>query len=111
MDPNQSEQNLRVLEGRILRRIFCATKDLLTQQWTILSNEEFFHRYQEPHTIAGVANLRLASHMRLFEGLSWLLINVPEFPFIFVLLHFKTLLSFRMRFKMSFKLLTTNMKE
>jgi hypothetical protein len=32
-------------------------------------------------SMPGVTNLRLASHMRHFEGLLWLSINVPEFSF------------------------------
>ena len=57
----------------------------------------------------GVAILRLASHMRLFEGL---FVALNEFSlFIFVLLYKKKLLSFHMCFKMYFKLPTRNMKD
>ena len=60
--------------------------------------------------IPGVANLRLASHMRLFEGLFVDLDKCTRVPFSFLFIIFFKI-SFRMCFKIYFKLLTTNMKD
>ena len=58
--------------------------------------------------IPGVTKLRFTSHMR-HEGLSVALDKCTRIPFSF--LCYYVLLSFRMCFKMSFKLLRTNMKD
>ena len=58
--------------------------------------------------VSGVANLRLASHMRLFEGLFVALDKCTRVPFTFLCYYIFKNYRCVCVFKMSFKLLTTN---
>jgi len=47
----REEHRLRVLENRVLRRIFVPKRDKVTGEWRKLSNEELNNQYFSPNII------------------------------------------------------------
>jgi hypothetical protein len=50
----REEYRLRVLENRVLRRIFGPKRDEVTGEWRKLHNEEVHNLYSSPDTIRQV---------------------------------------------------------
>jgi hypothetical protein len=66
----KEEHRLRVLENRVLRRIFGPKRDGVTGKWRRLHNEELNDLYSSPNIIRVIKSKRMwAGHVaRMSEG-------------------------------------------
>ena len=67
----RDERRLRVLENRVLRRVFGPKRDEVTGEWRKLHNEELSHLYSLPNIVWVVKSRRMrwAGHVaRMGEG-------------------------------------------
>jgi hypothetical protein len=66
----KEECRLRVLENRVLRRIFGPKRDEVTREWTKLHNEEHYDLYSSPNIIRVIKSRRMrwAEHVALCGG-------------------------------------------
>jgi len=67
----RKERRLRVLENRVLRRIFGPKRDKVTGEWRKLHNEELNYLYCSPNIVRVIKSIRmrLAGHVaRIGEG-------------------------------------------
>jgi hypothetical protein len=55
----REEQRLRVLENRVLRRIFGHKRDEETGKWRRLHNKELNHLYSSPNITRGIKSRRM----------------------------------------------------
>ena len=61
----REERRLRVLENRVLRRIFGPKRDEVTREWRTLHNEEFNDLYSSPDVVRVIKprRMRWAGHV------------------------------------------------
>ena len=67
----RKKRRLRVLENRVLRRIFGPKRDKVTGEWRKLHNEELNYLYCSPNIVRVIKSIRmrLAGHVaRIGEG-------------------------------------------
>jgi len=66
----REERRLRVLENRVLRRIFGAKRDEVTGKWRKLYNEELNDLYSSPNTVRVIISTRMrwAGHVARMGG-------------------------------------------
>jgi hypothetical protein len=79
----REEHRLRVLENRVLRRIFGPKRDEVTGEWRQLHNKELHDLYSSPSIIRIIKSrrIRLAGHvarMRENRNIYRLLVGKPE---------------------------------
>jgi hypothetical protein len=81
----REERRLRVIENRVLRRVFGPKRDEVTGEWIKLKlhNEEFSDLYALPNIVRVVKSrgMRWAGHVpRMGEGraVRWVLVGKPE---------------------------------
>jgi len=79
----REERRLRVLQNRLLRRIFGPKRDEAIREWRKLHNEELNYLYSSPNIIRVIKSgrMRLAGHVgRMGErrGLYRILVGKPE---------------------------------
>jgi hypothetical protein len=55
----REEHRLRVIENRVLRRIFGPKRDEVTKGWRKLHNEEFHNLYSSPGVIRMIKSRRM----------------------------------------------------
>jgi hypothetical protein len=55
----REEHRLRVLENRVLRRIFGPKRDVVTGEWRKLHNEELHNLYSSPDIIRQIKSRRM----------------------------------------------------
>jgi hypothetical protein len=55
----REEHRLRVLENRVLKRIFGAKRDEMVRGWSKLHNEELHNLYSSPNTIRIIESRRM----------------------------------------------------
>jgi hypothetical protein len=55
----KEEYRLRVIENRVLRRIFEAKRDEVTGGWRKLHNEDFHNSYSSPDIIRMIKSMRI----------------------------------------------------
>jgi len=53
------ERTLRVLENRVLRRIFGPRRDEVTEEWRKLHNDELNDLYSSPNTVRMIKSRRI----------------------------------------------------
>jgi hypothetical protein len=81
--PLREEQRLRLLENRVLRRIFGPKRDEATGEWRRLHNEELNDAYSSPNIIRAIKSRRMrwAGHVARMEakrGAYRILVERPE---------------------------------
>jgi hypothetical protein len=79
----RDERRLRVLENRVLRRVFVPKRDEVTREWRKLHNEELSDLYSLPNILRVVKSRRMqwAGHVaRMGEGrgVNRVLVGKPE---------------------------------
>ena len=75
------ERRLRVIENRVLRRIFGLERDEVTGEWRKLHNEELNDLYSSPNNVRVIkSRMRWASHVARMGkgGLYRVLVGKPE---------------------------------
>ena len=58
-------RSLRVFENRVLRRIFGSKRDVVTEEWIRLHNEQLYDLYSSPNVVRVITSrtMRWAGHM------------------------------------------------
>ena len=79
----REEHRLRVFENKVLRKIFGAKKDEITEEWRMLHNAELHALYSSPNIIRNLKSRRLrwAGHvarMEQFRNAYRVLVGKPE---------------------------------
>ena len=79
----REEHRLRVLENKVLRKIFGAKRDKITGEWRKLHNAELHALYSSPNSIRNLKSrpLRWAGHvasMEQFRNAYRVLVGKPE---------------------------------
>jgi hypothetical protein len=78
----RKESRLRVLEKRMLRRIFGPKRDEVRGEWRRLHNEELYNLYSSPNIIWVTSRrMRWVGHVarkRYRRGASRVLVGIPE---------------------------------
>jgi len=79
----REESRLRVLENRVLRRIFVPKKEEVIKKWRKLRNEELNYLYSSSTIIRVIKSRRMrwaeyVAHMEERKGVCWVLVGKPE---------------------------------
>ena len=79
----REERRLRVIENRVLRRVFGSKRDEVTGEWRKLHNEELSDLYSLPNILRVVKSRRmrwagLVAHMGEGRGVHRVLVRKPE---------------------------------
>ena len=77
----REECRLRVLENRVLRRIFGPKRDEVTGEWRRLHNKKLYALYSSPNIIRVIKRMRWVGHVAHVEarrGAYRVLVGKPE---------------------------------
>ena len=79
----REERRLRVLENRVLRRVFGLKRDEVTREWRKLHNEELNDLYSSPNVVRVIKSRRmrwegLVARMGEWRGVYRVLVGKPE---------------------------------